>query len=121
MAAGQVLICDTLCDPRLKTPLPFLWEADSRPRRVRRRYEKRTQFLNDVPQRAVVPKQRLLDRLQSRFKRGVGEQLLPHLDERPDDVNTHRHGPLAIQDRGCHDRPVLGENSWKLAAPAMAS
>lgn len=58
----------------------------------------------------IVLQQLLIDLSESLEHDRVGEQFLPHAQERADDIDAHGDGARAAQDRGGHDGAVLGEN-----------
>lgn len=56
-----------------------------------------------------MPDRCLLDGGEPLFERAIREQLLSHFHECAHDINAHRHGALAVENRRGHNSAVLGK------------
>jgi hypothetical protein len=57
-----------------------------------------------------MPEQGFIDLRQALENRGIRSDLLPHLDERPNDIHAHHRRALAFVTRATTNTPVA--TSW---------
>ena len=57
-------------------------------------------------------KQSAVDFCQPLEDLAISEEVFAHLHKRANDLDTHRYGLFAVQNRGGHDRAMLGEGIW---------
>ena len=62
----------------------------------------------------VVAEQRLVDLVGPRLQGGVSDQLAAHFHKGSHHIDAHRDGPLTVQNCGCHERAVLGEDQGQV-------
>ena len=63
-------------------------------------------------------KERFIDFSQSFHNRRVCCELLSHVDEGTDDINTHGHGVISGEDVRCLQGTVLGKDARQFGAAA---
>lgn len=84
-------------------------ETDPGPRGLVRRLRQATDSPDDCTKAAIVPGNAALQLRQPSSDLRVGDHHPAQSHERAHHEYAHLDGPGAVQDRGGHDRPVLGE------------